>query len=135
MVECAAERARRRHPDVDVSVEVTPEDAVIALLYEGRNAQALITGERGRGGLTGLLLGSVSLAVAARDSCPVIVVRGDRACIEGVRGRILVCVGEPGRGGGPVCLPRGWGKGLRAGCRTCLALPLARPRRSSAHCR
>ncbi|MFE7039909.1 universal stress protein [Streptomyces atratus] len=102
IVEIAAERARRRHPDVDVSVEVTPEDAVIALLYEGRNAQALIIGERGRGGLTGLLLGSVSLAVAARAPCPVIVVRGDRAGIEGAHGRILVCIGEPDRGGAAV---------------------------------
>ncbi|MFJ2915707.1 universal stress protein [Streptomyces sp. NPDC087228] len=102
IVGTAAERARRRHPDVDVSVEVTPEDAVIALLYEGRNAQALITGARGRGGLTGLLLGSVSLAVAARAPCPVIVVRGDRAGIEGVHGRILVCVGEPERGAAAV---------------------------------
>ncbi|MFJ1549144.1 universal stress protein [Streptomyces sp. NPDC088246] len=102
IVETAAERARRRHPDVDVSVEVTPEDAVIALLYEGRNAEALIIGERGRGGLTGLLLGSVSLSVAARVPCPVIVVRGDRAGIEGAHGRILVCIGEPDRGGAAV---------------------------------
>ncbi|WP_405722033.1 universal stress protein [Streptomyces sp. NBC_00046] len=96
IVETAAERARRRHPDVDVAAEVTPEDAVIALLHEGRHAEALITGERGRGGLTGLLLGSVSLAVAARAPCPVIVVRGDRAGIEGGHGRILLGIGESG---------------------------------------
>ncbi|MFE4333130.1 universal stress protein [Streptomyces sp. NPDC056831] len=102
IVETAAERARRRHPDVDVSVEVTPEDAVIALLHEGRNAEALIIGERGRGGLTGLLLGSVSLAVAARAPCPVVVVRGDRAGVSGAHGRILVCIGEPDSGGAAV---------------------------------
>ncbi|MER5846390.1 universal stress protein [Streptomyces sp. NPDC002012] len=102
IVETAAERARRRHPDVDVSVEVTPEEAVIALLHEGRNAEALIIGERGRGGLTGLLLGSVSLAVAARAPCPVVVVRGDRAGVAGAHGRILVCIGEPDRGGAAV---------------------------------
>ncbi|MFE7329673.1 universal stress protein [Streptomyces sp. NPDC057565] len=65
-------------------------------MYEGRNAQAQITGERGRGGLTGLLLGSVSLAVAARATCSVIVVRGDgpvskactggSSCVSGNRG-------------------------------------------------
>ncbi|MFB7549937.1 universal stress protein [Streptomyces sp. NPDC056154] len=102
IAETAAERARRRCPDVDVSVEVMPEDAVTALLNEGRNAQALITGERGRRGLTGLLLGSVSRVVAARAPCPVIVVRGDRAGIEGVHGRILVCVGEPERDGAAI---------------------------------
>ncbi|MGW1410607.1 universal stress protein [Streptomyces sp. NPDC002403] len=96
IVETAAERVRLRRPDVDVSAEVRPEDAVIALLHEGRGAEALITGQRGRGGLTGLLLGSVGPAVAARAPCPVIVVRGDRAGIEGMHGRILVGVGEPG---------------------------------------
>jgi nucleotide-binding universal stress UspA family protein len=96
IVESAAERARRRHPDVDVAAEVTPEDAVIALLHEGRHAEALIIGERGRGGLTGLLLGSVSMAVAARAPCPVIVVRGDRTGIEGGHSRILLGVGESG---------------------------------------
>ncbi|WP_406386393.1 universal stress protein [Streptomyces sp. NBC_01618] len=102
IAEVTAERVRRRHPEVDVSADVTPEDAVIALLHEGRNAEALITGERGRGGLTGLLLGSVSLAVAARAPCPVIVVRGDRAGIEGGHGRILLGVGEPEGGSAAV---------------------------------
>ncbi|MFF8913961.1 universal stress protein [Streptomyces sp. NPDC015032] len=95
IVETAAERARRRHPAVDVTAQVLPGDAVTALLREGHNAGALITGERGRGGVTGLLLGSVSLAVAASHPCPVIVVRGDRAGIEGTHGRILVGVEEP----------------------------------------
>ncbi|MEU2133515.1 universal stress protein [Streptomyces sp. NPDC018352] len=98
ILEFAAERARCRRPDVDVAAEVTPEDAVIALLREGRHAEALITGERGRGALTGLLLGSVSLALAARAPCPVVVVRGDRAGIEGGHGRILLGVGDPEQG-------------------------------------
>ncbi|MFJ9680512.1 universal stress protein [Streptomyces sp. NPDC101194] len=102
IVGTAVEQARRRHPDVDVSAEVTPEDAVTALLREGCHAEALITGERGRGGLTGLLLGSVSPAVAARALCPVIVVRGDRVGIAGAHGRILVGIGAPARGGAAV---------------------------------
>ncbi|MFG2561883.1 universal stress protein [Streptomyces sp. NPDC048496] len=69
-----------------------------ALLHEGHNAEALITGERGHGGVTGLLLGSVSLAVAASHPCPVIVVPGDNAGIEGTHGRILIGVKEPGGG-------------------------------------
>ncbi|MEU0630880.1 universal stress protein [Streptomyces sp. NPDC005989] len=93
----AAERVHRRRPEVDVSAEATPGDAVIALLREGRHAEALITGERGRGGPAGLLLGSVSLAVAARAPCPVVVVRGDRPGIEGGHGRILLGVGAPGQ--------------------------------------
>ncbi len=87
IVGAAAERVRRRTPDVKVVTDVLPEDTVGALLKEGRHAFALVTGSRGRGDIAGLLLGSVSLAVAARASCPVIVVRGDaplaRSCSPG----------------------------------------------------
>ncbi|MFC3349243.1 universal stress protein [Streptomyces echinoruber] len=102
VVASAAERARRRDPDVKISTDVRPEDAAEALLNEGDNASALITGSRGRGALAGLLLGSVGLAVAARAHCPVIVVRGDRAGLEGTHGRILLGVGEPATGGDAV---------------------------------
>ncbi|MGI5193240.1 universal stress protein [Streptomyces sp. CA-288835] len=95
----ATERARRRNPEVKVSTEVVPEEAASALLHEGRNASALVTGTRGRGELTGLLLGSVSLAVAARADCPVIVVRGDKAGLAGIHERILLGAGEPTTGG------------------------------------
>jgi nucleotide-binding universal stress UspA family protein len=91
----AAERARQRDPDVKVSVEAVPEEAVSALLREGCNASAVVTGSRGRGELKGLLLGSVSLAVAARASCPVIVVRGDKAGLAGTHERILLGAGDP----------------------------------------
>ncbi|MGW3498523.1 universal stress protein [Streptomyces sp. NPDC001020] len=96
IVGSATERACRRDPTVQVSAEVLPEDAVSALLREGNNAFALVTGSRGRGELTGLLLGSVSLAVSARAHCPVIVVRGDKAGLAGAHDRILLGAGEPG---------------------------------------
>ena len=66
LVASAAERAGRRNPEVKVTTDVVPDDAVDALLREGNNAFALVTGSRGRGELKGLLLGSVGLAVAAR---------------------------------------------------------------------
>jgi nucleotide-binding universal stress UspA family protein len=102
VVASAAERARRRNPDVKISTDIRPEDAAEALLNEGDNASALITGSRGRGAIAGLLLGSVGLAVAARAHCPVIVVRGDRAGLEGTHGRILLGVGEPATSGDAV---------------------------------
>ncbi|WP_225858948.1 universal stress protein [Streptomyces albicerus] len=95
IVGSAMERARRRNPAVKVSTELVPEEAVSALLLEGRNAAALVTGSRGRGELTGLLLGSVGLAVAARAHCPVIVVRGDKVAVEGTHERILLGAGDP----------------------------------------
>ena len=94
----ALERAQRRDPDVKVTAEVIPAEAVSALLSEGHNASALVTGSRGRGELAELLLGSVGLAVAARAHGPVIVVRGDKAGLAGAHERILLGAGDPATG-------------------------------------
>ncbi|MDT0454869.1 universal stress protein [Streptomyces sp. DSM 41527] len=95
IVASAADRARRRHADVRVFAEVLADDAVTVLLNEGLHASALVLGSRGRGEITGLLLGSVSLTVAARARCPVIVVRGDPAGLAGAHERILLGVADP----------------------------------------
>ncbi|WP_405809980.1 universal stress protein [Streptomyces sp. NBC_00210] len=102
IVGTAAERAHQRNPNVKVSTEVVPDEAVTALLREGHNAFAIVAGSHGRGGLAGLLLGSVSLAVAARAHCPVIVVRGDRTALSGSHERILLGVGDLAAGAGAV---------------------------------
>jgi nucleotide-binding universal stress UspA family protein len=98
IVGTAVERVQRRNPEVKVSADVVPEEAVDALLRAGHEASALVTGSRGRGELKGLLLGSVGLTVAARAHCPVIVVRGDKAGVEGTHARILLGAGEPASG-------------------------------------
>ncbi|WP_405547070.1 universal stress protein [Streptomyces phaeochromogenes] len=96
IVEAAAKRAHRRDVDLKISTEVLPEEPVPALLGEGRNASALVMGARGRSGIAELLLGSVSLAVAARADCPVIVLRGshDSQADAGMRRPIVLGVGE-----------------------------------------
>lgn len=94
IVGTAAERVRHRTPAVKVVTDVLPEDTVGALLREGHFAFALVTGSRGRGDIAGLLLGSVSLSVAARAHCPVIVVRGDKAGLAGTHERIMLGVGD-----------------------------------------
>ncbi|MFF3612042.1 universal stress protein [Streptomyces sp. NPDC002580] len=96
IVRVAAQRARPRHPGLDISTDVLPEEPEYALVREGRNACALVLGTRGRGGFVDMLLGSVSLDVAAHADCPVIVVRGshDNQVRAGTRGRVVVGVGE-----------------------------------------
>ncbi|NGO78860.1 universal stress protein [Streptomyces sp. YC504] len=88
----AVERAMRRTVAVKVTGEVALADPAAALIEESRQAGAVIVGNRGRGELAGLLLGSVSLAVAAHAACPVIVVRGTEQSLRGRFGRVAVGV-------------------------------------------
>ncbi|MGW7729958.1 universal stress protein [Streptomyces canus] len=102
IVASCAERARLRDPEVKVSADVVAADAVSTLLRAGSEAFALVTGVHGRGEVAGLLLGSVSLTVAARAMCPVIVVRGDERNLRGSLGRVVVGVGDATGGAGAV---------------------------------
>ncbi|MER8044658.1 universal stress protein [Streptomyces sp. NPDC094032] len=90
----AADRARLRAPGLALTTHVLPEDPSGALLREGRDATLLVVASRGRGEFADLLLGSVSLGVAARSSCPVVVVRGDEQALAARHGRVLLGVGE-----------------------------------------
>ncbi|MFF8843385.1 universal stress protein [Streptomyces sp. NPDC015127] len=99
LIGVASDRARTGAPRVRLSSEVLHEDAASALVHKGRNAFALVLGSRGLGDLAGMLLGSVSLAVAARADCPVIVVRGGAKYRDARFGSVVVGV-EEGEGSG-----------------------------------
>lgn len=62
------------HPDVAVSTVVERSHPSQVLLEHARGARLLVVGSRGRGGFTGLLLGSVSRRMVHRAPCPVAVV-------------------------------------------------------------
>ncbi|MGZ2359874.1 universal stress protein [Streptomyces sp. 372A] len=94
VVAVAAERARRRASDLEITAEVLAEDAAGALLREGTEAAAVVVGSRGRSRFADLLLGSVGLIVAARSRGPVVVVRGARCALESRHGRVLLGVAE-----------------------------------------
>ncbi|MGW3652572.1 universal stress protein [Streptomyces sp. NPDC000878] len=96
IVRTAAQRARLRQADVRITTDVLPEEPEYALVREGHLAAALVLGTRGRSGVVEMLLGSVSLAVAAHADCPVIVLRGSHGnqVRAGTHGRVVVGVGE-----------------------------------------
>ncbi|KOG86176.1 hypothetical protein ADK38_32525 [Streptomyces varsoviensis] len=75
-MDLATERVRTRFPHLAVTPALTTESAAHALLRCGRSAALTVVGTRGHGGFTGLLLGSVSLRVAAHCTGPLTVVRG-----------------------------------------------------------
>ncbi|MER7667531.1 universal stress protein [Kitasatospora sp. NPDC096128] len=70
-----ADRIRLAHPELSVETAVRPDDPVDGLVAEARGQEMLVLGSRGLGGFAGLLVGSVSLAVAARATVPTVLVR------------------------------------------------------------
>jgi nucleotide-binding universal stress UspA family protein len=63
-------------PDgLDVRVAALNGTPEFALIEASRDADLVVIGSRGRGGFTGLLLGSTSLDLASHAHCPVVIVR------------------------------------------------------------
>lgn len=70
---------QERYPDVRVRRRVVCDRPAKWLIEESTHVQLIVLGNRGRGGFTRLLLGSVSTAVAESSTAPVIVVPSDTA--------------------------------------------------------
>ncbi|MEU3571841.1 universal stress protein [Kitasatospora sp. NPDC036755] len=85
----AAEDVRALHPDLTVETDAVLDAPVDGLVAAAAEADLLVLGSRGRGGFTGLLLGSVSMSAAGRSTVPLVVVREEG---EGGRGEVVVGV-------------------------------------------
>lgn len=66
-----------KQPAVKVETTVAEGHAARVLIEAAKGAELLVVGSRGRGGLAGALLGSVSLSCAGHAPCPVVIVRDE----------------------------------------------------------
>jgi nucleotide-binding universal stress UspA family protein len=70
---------QEKYPDVTVRRVLARDRPVRHLLEQSSGAQLLVVGSRGRGGFTGMLLGSTSQALIHHAPCPLLVARPNTA--------------------------------------------------------
>jgi nucleotide-binding universal stress UspA family protein len=99
LLDRVARDLRARYPHLAITTESSDLPAPEALVAFSRTADLLVTGTRGHGGFAGLLLGSVSLKVAAHAHCPVVVVQGGQ---EADPAQEIVLGVEPYQAGPPI---------------------------------
>lgn len=83
LVASAADLAAVVAPGIDVEQQVEVGFPIEILVDESRRGMLLVVGDRGLSRFTGLLIGSVSVALAAHADCPVVVVRADARSAKG----------------------------------------------------
>jgi nucleotide-binding universal stress UspA family protein len=65
----------QRHPTLELETQVVEGDAAKVLEEASKGADLLVVGNRGLGGFSGLLVGSVGMHCVSHASCPVLVLR------------------------------------------------------------
>ncbi|KOV90109.1 universal stress protein [Nocardia sp. NRRL S-836] len=78
-LEEAAAAARAEAPEVEVTTELACCGSTTLLIEESKSARLVVIGSQGLGTVTGMIVGSTALALAAHGKSPVVVVRGSAA--------------------------------------------------------
>lgn len=73
----AREIAHKVAPDIKIGHTIAEGSPIDMLLEMSKSVTMIVMGSRGLGGLSGMVMGSVSAAVVSHASCPVVVVRED----------------------------------------------------------
>lgn len=86
------------YPNLVIDTELLPYSSIDGLIAVGDDVELMVLGSRGTGGFDELLVGSTSLAAAARSICPVVLVRatenpGDAAPADATSARGPVVLG------------------------------------------
>lgn len=81
-IEAARELAHEVAPDILIGHTVAEGSPIDMLLEMSEDVTMIVLGSRGLGGLSGMVMGSVSAAVVSHASCPVVVVREDNNVTE-----------------------------------------------------
>lgn len=76
-VEAARTIAHEAAPDIKIGYTIAEGSPIDMLLEMSTDVTMIVMGSRGLGGLSGMVMGSVSAAVVSHAKCPVVVVRED----------------------------------------------------------
>jgi nucleotide-binding universal stress UspA family protein len=74
LVDAEIEAVLGANPDIPISAVVEEGQAAAVLQRAAGGADLLVVGSRGRGGFTGLVIGSVSEHLAAHAPCPIVII-------------------------------------------------------------
>ncbi|MDO5099122.1 MAG: universal stress protein [Corynebacterium sp.] len=92
-IEEARQIALEVAPDLKIAYTIAEGTPIDMLLEMSKTVTMIVMGSRGLGGLSGMVMGSVSAAVVSHAKCPVVVVREDNDVTEATKyGPVVVGV-------------------------------------------
>ena len=82
VLRAAVERLNERYPQLYIAAEQVRRQPAPALLAEAENAELLVIGSQGLGGIGGFMAGSVAMATVAHVESPVVLVRAEETAAD-----------------------------------------------------